>query len=89
MGKWYTKSDKIYAVSFDNKYSLEYTNDGEMTYCYCKGPDEGNMIGCKNPDGLIEWSHWDCLKIKAAPKGKWYCPDCRKAPAAQQEKEKE
>ena len=49
---------KIYAVSFDNKNSLESTNDGEMTYCCCKGPDEGNMIGCENPDCLIEWFHW-------------------------------
>lgn len=87
IAKWYTKSDKIYGVSFDmdvdtndQEGSLESTKVDIITYCYCKGPDEGNMIGCENPECLIEWFHWDCLKIKSAPKGRWYCPDCRKLP---------
>ena len=53
-----------------------------QTYCYCQGPDSGEMIGCDNKDCSIEWFHLKCLKINATliPKGKWYCPDCRVLP---------
>ena len=78
IGKWYTRSNKIYSVSFDD--SLESNRESELVYCYCKGPDEGDMIGCENPECAIEWFHMDCLKIKQAPNGKWYCPDYRKLP---------
>ncbi len=84
MGKWYTKSNKIYAVSFEvnlnQKDSQDCATSEKIEYCYCKGPDEGNMIGCDNPECSIEWFHWDCLSIKSTPKGKWFCPDCRKLP---------
>ena len=36
------------------------------------------MIACENEECTIEWFHIECLMIKAIPKGKWYCPDCRK-----------
>ena len=49
-------------------------------FCYCHGPEEGTMVGCDNEDCKIEWFHTRCLKIKTVPKGKWYCPDCRKLP---------
>ena len=26
----------------------------------------------------ISWFHFDCLRIRTPPKGKWYCPSCRK-----------
>ena len=53
-----------------------------QTYCYCHGQDEGEMIGCDNEDCIIEWFHMKCLKItpNSIPKGKWYCPECRKLP---------
>ena len=52
--------------------------------CVCsataKKPDDGleEMIGCDNVECSIEWFHMKCLKLKRVPKGKWYCPDCRK-----------
>ena len=50
----------------------------EETCCYCNGPDEGKMICCDDEECAIQWFHVDCLKITSIPKGKWYCPDCRK-----------
>ena len=50
-------------------------------FCYCKrGEDEDNMIGCDNENCEIEWFHFFCVGMKAAPKGQWYCPECRQLP---------
>ena len=53
-----------------------------QTFCYCNGPEIGEMIACDNNDCSIEWFHLKCLKISSdsIPKGKWYCPDCRTLP---------
>ena len=32
---------------------------------------------CENDDWKISWFHFRCLKITRAPKGDWFCPDCR------------
>ncbi|XP_066594484.1 uncharacterized protein [Prorops nasuta] len=49
-------------------------------YCYCQCPyDEvSEMIACDGNDCKIEWFHFECVGIMVPPKGKWYCPDCRK-----------
>lgn len=49
-------------------------------YCYCQCPyDEvSEMIACDGSDCRIEWFHFECVGIMVPPKGKWYCPDCRK-----------
>ncbi|XP_046424828.1 uncharacterized protein LOC124182075 [Neodiprion fabricii] len=49
-------------------------------YCYCQCPyDEvSEMIACDGDDCRIEWFHFECVGIMVPPKGKWYCPDCRK-----------
>ena len=48
-------------------------------YCYCNGPEEGNMVGCDNSSCTYKWFHLHCLGLKSLPKSKhWYCPDCRK-----------
>ena len=53
-----------------------------QTFCYCNGPEIGEMIACDNNDCTIEWFHLKCLRISSdsIPKGKWYCPDCRTLP---------
>ena len=49
----------------------------EPRYCYCQGPDEGEMIGCDNPSCPFQWFHLVCLQLATAPTSKtWYCPDC-------------
>ena len=47
-------------------------------HCVCQKPQSGKMIGCDNPDCKIEWFHYNCMGIKRAPKGKWYCSNCKK-----------
>ena len=46
-------------------------------FCYCKRGDFGQMICCDNLKCKIEWFHFECVKLKIKPKGKWYCPNCR------------
>ncbi|PRP85308.1 hypothetical protein PROFUN_06910 [Planoprotostelium fungivorum] len=48
----------------------------EPTYCTCNRVSFGEMVGCDNPDCKIEWFHYECVGLTAAPKGKWYCADC-------------
>ena len=78
LGKWYTRP----AVrSGTNQSNQSNSSDNEVgQYCYCCGPDEGTMIACDNTDCKIEWFHTNCLKLQSIPRGKWYCPDCRKLP---------
>jgi len=40
-----------------------------QTFCYCHGPEEGDMIACDNPKCTIEWFHIICLQMER-PKGK-------------------
>lgn len=49
-------------------------------YCYCQCPyDEvSEMIACDGKKCAIEWFHFECVGIMVPPKGKWFCPDCRK-----------
>lgn len=51
----------------------------ERLYCHCRCPyDEvSEMIACDNTNCRVEWFHFDCVGITVAPKGNWYCPDCR------------
>ena len=92
LGKWYTRPFSVPLQTNSKTGGLSEqcspctsTSDGGLNkklYCYCKQPEDGvaEMIACDNPQCLIEWFHTDCLKIKHIPKGKWYCPDCRKLP---------
>ncbi|XP_070200906.1 uncharacterized protein [Littorina saxatilis] len=50
-------------------------------FCYCKrGEEEDAMVACDNENCKLEWFHFFCVGIKSAPKGQWYCPDCRQLP---------
>ena len=74
------------AVSPDNGEHSGSTSEGAMEigeklYCYCRGPEEGDMVGCDNRNCQYEWFHLTCLGLNTLPKKKhWYCPDCRKLP---------
>ena len=83
LGNWYTRPVITSADACRNTHSSENVASGsqdQQVYCYCHGPDEGTMIACDNKACKIEWFHKDCLKMKSVPRGKWYCPDCRKLP---------
>ncbi len=66
------------------QHLLPTPNKSEPTkseiYCFCKCPyDEvSEMIACDGPNCPIEWFHFDCVGIMVPPKGKWFCPECRK-----------
>ena len=49
----------------------------EPRYCICQKWSFGQMIACDNPNCKIEWFHYSCVGLTSAPKGNWYCPDCR------------
>ena len=68
------------STSTDNS-SASTISAGDERYCYCQGPEHGEMIGCDNSSCPYVWFHFDCLKLSAPPKAKkWFCPDCRKNP---------
>ncbi|XP_050663476.1 uncharacterized protein LOC126964419 [Leptidea sinapis] len=59
---------------------VRQAKEGESVYCYCRCPyDEvSEMIACDAEGCPIEWFHFECVGIMVPPKGKWYCPECRK-----------
>lgn len=70
-------------TEFDSKSNVpkeQQTEKSDNLYCYCQCPyDEvSEMIACDGQDCTIEWFHFECVGIMVPPKGKWYCPDCRK-----------
>ena len=81
LGKWYTKTP-IHCTSSDFRGDETDQTQSSSTssdkWCYCRGPEEGQMICCDNKKYPISWYHTDCLRIVTIPKGKWYCPDCKK-----------
>ena len=79
-GKWYTKQSVLpqpTQQSATNSMSSIDKSSSDV-FCYCGGPEEGTMIACDLPECKIEWFHLSCLQLNSVPKGKWYCPDCRK-----------
>ena len=88
IGKWYTRkpianSDGVVPIltSTDSRSEQQDTNESEdmsKLWCYCNEPCFGEMIQCDNEKCTIKWFHFDCLRIRCPPKGKWYCPSCRK-----------
>ena len=83
MGKFYSRTtsdhDQSTAASETDSASPSPPAETAQTYCYCHGPEEGNMVGCDNSTCAYQWFHLDCLGLKSEPKSQhWYCPDCRK-----------
>jgi len=57
-------------------YSMPVAED-EPRFCLCQQVSYGDMVACENSECHIEWFHYGCVGLKKAPKGKWYCPNCR------------
>ena len=50
----------------------------EIGFCYCGGPEEGDMVACDGKSCKYSWFHITCLRLKSLPKTKsWFCPDCK------------
>ena len=59
-----------------NKKNDTNLND---TWCMCKmDGTEDDLIMCEDNSCKIIWFHFKCMCIKKIPKGKWFCPECRK-----------
>lgn len=87
VGKWYThpcsETSAVPTQDLEQPSSSSATTSNELSptekkWCYCRGEDSGEMIGCENDNCPILWFHTKCLKIKCIPKKAWYCPECRK-----------
>ena len=88
VGKWYTRkpvanSEGVVPIPTstdltDEQQDSDETEDMSKLWCYCNEPSFGEMILCDNEKCTIKWYHFDCLRIRCPPKGKWYCPSCRK-----------
>ena len=48
----------------------------EKLWCICNSSEAGEMIACDNDKCALEWFHFQCVNIKRAPRGKWFCPNC-------------
>ena len=75
LSKWYT-SQHTTSVPSISKEDVPPDDEDDGTWCYCKRPNAGEMIGCDNKHCPTVWYHMSCLKMKNAPKGKWLCPTC-------------
>ena len=79
------KKSKANSNSFESteQFVGEPIDPNEPTYCLCDQVSFGQMICCDNDRCTIEWFHFPCVGLEVKPKGKWYCPRCRKAPRLQ------
>ncbi|XP_044169839.1 uncharacterized protein LOC114950648 [Acropora millepora] len=74
IGKWYSRP-----VTSAKDVSPTVKGGDSKEFCYCKGGEHGQMVGCDDEECIYQWFHLECLKLKAFPKSKtWYCPDCQK-----------
>lgn len=82
IGKYYSKDPVLNITSLDQDQDNKdpETDQDELLWCYCRQPEcEGQeMIACDDNTCRIQWFHISCLRLKKVPKGKWFCPDCRK-----------
>ncbi|PIO77667.1 PHD-finger [Teladorsagia circumcincta] len=46
-------------------------------YCFCRQESFGRMILCDDPQCEIGWYHFECIGMITAPRGKWYCDQCK------------
>ena len=103
LGKFYTRvtkptqyvsaqascSELSNVQDLDGSVENETDSNTVQLYCYCQGPEEGDMVGCDNPSCTFQWFHLKCLKLKSLPQSKlWYCPDCKKLPDLKRRKKK-
>lgn len=65
------------AVVHEKKEEVVKSADSQR-YCYCNGPDVGDMVQCDGRRCARGWFHFKCLGITTAPRTKkWYCEDCQ------------
>lgn len=48
----------------------------ETLWCHCRKGEYGKMVACDNENCCTVWFHLECVGLRRAPKGKWFCRDC-------------
>ena len=76
LGKWFTRQHVVSSVNTD---VLDDDSDDDGTWCYCKQPRGGAMIGCDKRGCEIKWFHMECVKMTEVPRREWTCPTCHAA----------
>ncbi|CAD6185265.1 unnamed protein product [Caenorhabditis auriculariae] len=49
----------------------------EPVYCICRQVSYGQMVACDGKNCSTEWFHFACVGVTEAPKGRWYCEECK------------
>ena len=49
----------------------------EDKWCLCRDGEYGKMIACDDENCEFQWFHLDCVGLTKAPRGRWFCNDCR------------
>ncbi|XP_055874597.1 uncharacterized protein LOC129926016 [Biomphalaria glabrata] len=86
VGLYFTRNKEIEPptkTKHDDNILLDRSNtlaSATPIWCICKGKDEGKMIKCDNSQCSIKWFHFECIHLKRAPKGKWFCSECKTLP---------
>ncbi len=89
LGKWYSKAP-VYLTTDSARVDSgkcdapQSSGDHQMAtevWCFCRQKESGQMIACDSEQCPITWFHTSCLKMNRIPKGKWFCPECRKTQA--------
>ena len=66
----------------DSNSNMDLTDSQSQSspsqYCVCNEPFNGDMIACDGESCKVEWFHFRCVGMKAAPKGRWFCDECSK-----------
>jgi len=66
----------------DKPEAVNLNSDGGLI-CLCQKPDgatKDRVVGCDNENCTKKLFHFKCVNIKRAPRGKWYCSECKKKP---------
>lgn len=56
---------------------LGFDTTEEQRYCFCNDVSYGDMIACDGTNCPREWFHYGCVNLVVAPKGSWFCRDCK------------
>lgn len=74
-GKWYTRKHTVEMLT-SNSERRPVDDDDDGSWCFCRQEQGGEMVECDDKSCAIQWYHLTCLKLTAAPSGKWLCPTC-------------
>ena len=82
VGKYFSRihpSTSAATVVASTSRSTAVDNSVEL-FCVCQTEydEDVKYIGCDNIECIYKWCHYECMGVKRAPKGKWYCTECRK-----------